>query len=527
MRFREAAVLAAVALAAGCGGTEKGPTGPQLDVRLGLARDQTALEKSAFALNDPGSPRYGRFLTLDAIASRFGASGKVRDQVLAFLGEQGLKARVDATGGVVLAPMTTKQATDLFHVRFARRKLEDGSTTIEPRGSPRIPHELQGLVTEVVGLARSKQPPPTGEAPRPKFDQAACTTAKERSKAILDRYGISTLAGRGLRGQGMTLAVTAVDAIDRPALEVWARCLGVTAPPVQGTGRSAEVVHLGSDHELELDLDTVVAAAPRLAALETIVFDPVEWAGEPYRVALEREDGPPDVISSSETYCEQALTEGDRNLTEWVLAAADAAGVTVVVASGDSGSSGCAPQDKRLAVQYPASSPFVTAVGGTELAGGREAVWSDRTSVQAGGGGVSASAPLPPYQHAKGGHRALPDVAYTADPGAWPAIPVCNRSECTWTAIGGTSASAPLFGAGVALVKQLVRRAGKVPPGLLNPLLYRDAPQAADDVITGSNDLYGTGCCTALPGFDTASGWGFFDFARLAALARSAAPRTA
>lgn len=524
MRFREAAVLAAVALAAGCGGSEKEQSpAPQLQVRLGLTRDQAGLARTAFAVNDPASPRYGRFLTLGAIASRFGASRKVRDQVLDFLREHGLSARVDETGGLEVAAMTTKQATELFHVRFRRRTLEDGSTTVEPRGSPKIPRKLHGLVTEVVGLARSKQPAATGEPPRPTFDREACAASLKRSKAILERYGVSTMAARGLEGQGMRLAVTAVDAVDPAALGVWARCLGVAAPPVQAIGRSAEVVHLGSDHELELDLDTVVAAAPRLAALEAIVFDPVEWAGEPYRVALERGQGLPDVISSSETYCEQALSEGDRNLAEWVLAAAAAAGVTVVVASGDRGSSGCAPEDKRLAVQYPASSPFVTAVGGTELAGGREAVWSDRASAQAGGGGVSASFARPPYQRLNEGHRAVPDVAYFADPGLWPAIPVCSRSECAWKVIGGTSASAPLFAAGAALVKQLVRRAGKVPPGLLNALLYRAGPRDSEDVVIGTNDLFETGCCAARPGFDTASGWGVFDFASLAATARAAA----
>jgi hypothetical protein len=86
-------------------------------------------------------------------------------------------------------------------------------------------------------------------------------------------------------------------------------------------------------------------------------------------------------------------------------------------------------------------------------------------------------------------------------------------------AFGGTSAATPLLAGGFALIDELLRRQGHVALGLANPLLYRlgrnptGAAQVFYDVTTGSNDVgpfiqQPLGCCTAVPGYDEASGWG-------------------
>jgi subtilisin family serine protease len=261
----------------------------------------------------------------------------------------------------------------------------------------------------------------------------------------------------------------------------------------------------------------------------------------------------PDVVSASLGICEQfayaALGDAGLEDVERALEIATSAGITVLAAAGDTGSSGCQRSNgtiaPRLAVNYPAVSPWVTGVGGTNVAldAGNaieaQTVWNDggeRTS--AGGGGYSILFPRPSYQRpfVSVNTRVVPDVAMLSDlaPG-YEVFCTARADSCPgWVPVGGTSGAAPLLAGGLALLDQDLRRRHRATLGLVNPLLYRIAHSSSSgsvlsDVTTGDNDLgpYLTagaqplGCCTATPGFDAASGLGSVN---LAALDRSAIP---
>ena len=195
------------------------------------------------------------------------------------------------------------------------------------------------------------------------------------------------------------------------------------------------------------------------------------------------------------------------------LADAAALGVTVCVAAGDNGSSD-GLDDGQNHVDFPASSPFALACGGTRLvaSAGRiasETVWNNNARSSATGGGASGHFARPDYQRSLAAPlagRGLPDVAGNADPQTGYIVRVDGRSEV----IGGTSAVAPLWAGFVALWNQAA--AGRV--GLLNPLLYSSAgSQAFRDITQGNN-----GAFQAASSWDACTGWGSPDVAKLLAL---------
>jgi kumamolisin len=183
-------------------------------------------------------------------------------------------------------------------------------------------------------------------------------------------------------------------------------------------------------------------------------------------------------------------------------------GMTVTVASGDSGSSD-GVSDGLAHVDFPASSPHVLACGGTTLkftkaAIASEVVWNDGSSGGATGGGVSDVFPLPAWQSAAkvppsanaGAHigRGVPDVAGNADPETGYEVIVDGSTSI----IGGTSAVAPLW---AGLIARINANAGK-PVGFINPHLYA-APAALRDVRSGNNGAY-----AARTGWDACTGLG-------------------
>jgi kumamolisin len=178
-------------------------------------------------------------------------------------------------------------------------------------------------------------------------------------------------------------------------------------------------------------------------------------------------------------------------------------------------------------VDFPASSPYVLACGGTKLtlSGTKissEQAWNELSANEgATGGGVSEVFALPSYQQsanvpkAPNGFvgRGVPDVAGDADPETGYNVLVDGQQ----TVIGGTSAVAPLW---AGLLVRINQSLGKN-VGYLNPLLYTKNVEATlHDITVGNNGTYSAG-----PGWDACTGLGTPDGAALlAALTTPTAP---
>ena len=170
-------------------------------------------------------------------------------------------------------------------------------------------------------------------------------------------------------------------------------------------------------------------------------------------------------------------------------------GVVYVFSTGDTG----------YGVEYPASSPNVTAVGGTSLqvnsdyTYNSETVWNN--NLGAPGSGCSTDEAKPGFQHDPGcSNRTVADVSADADPNTGAAV-LLNGS---WSQYGGTSLAAPLVAAVFAL-------AGGVGNTLGNSLPYANLNYGINlrDVTSGSNgSCGGSYLCTAGLGYDGPTGLG-------------------
>lgn len=194
-------------------------------------------------------------------------------------------------------------------------------------------------------------------------------------------------------------------------------------------------------------------------------------------------------------------------------------------ATGDYGSTSFAKQHKEAylyptpVVGYPATSPYVVAVGGTQVqdgwtwdptsddaftstgfnpdywnstsSGSSEAVWNESFADIGTGGGASVIYPRPSWQQgvdaSYGDHRLVPDTSWNAAVNggvdvyitAYPQFNCGNTTGC-WTFFGGTSAATPQTAALVALANAARAGEGKQPLGFLDPLLYQNGIGAAD-----------------------------------------------
>jgi kumamolisin len=209
------------------------------------------------------------------------------------------------------------------------------------------------------------------------------------------------------------------------------------------------------------------------------------------------------------------------------LQAAAMAGITVCVSTGDDGS-GCNMPDSLAHVEFPASSPFVLAVGGTMLTGEEETGWWQSPGQRAGneqggatGGGVSAifarpawqTADLPSINAGAIEGRIVPDAAALAGP---PLYQFTFKGQSTPR--GGTSASTPVWATLVARLNAELPTAKR--QRFLTPLLYQSGSSGmpvgaagCKDIVSGNNASHpspGKGY-EARSGYDAVTGWGVPD----------------
>jgi subtilase family serine protease len=166
-------------------------------------------------------------------------------------------------------------------------------------------------------------------------------------------------------------------------------------------------------------------------------------------------------------------------------------GVSVTVASGDNG----------FALYYPATSPFVTSVGGTSLMAASNARGWTESAWPSTGGGCSPYEPKPSWQTDAGcPTRTVADVAAVADPATGVAVYDTFKFASGWHVFGGTSAASPIIASVYAL-------AGNE-SSLSDASLAYTNPSYLNDVVSGSTGKCGTYLCNAVLGYDGPTGNG-------------------
>lgn len=349
---------------------------------------------------------------------------------------------------------------------------------------------------------------------RPRSSAARALTALQVAQAY-------NFPGRGdvTAGRGQFIKLVELGG-GYPAADVTAyfKGLGLPAPKLIPIGVSGGSNQPGSDADGEVELDVFVAGAIVPGATILIYFGPNTDAGflATFNAAFHDTTYPGGVVSCSWGGPESSWSKSAMTAFDQAFATAAAAGIPVLCAAGDAGSTD--GTGKNVA-DFPASSPHAIACGGTRLllnadgSYGSESVWNDDPTQSAGGGGYSGFFARPSYQASAvpGSWRGVPDVTGNADPDTGYEIFVDGQKQV----VGGTSAVAPLYAALFALLKAQ----GHTPT--LTDLYGPQVPAGTfHDVTSGSNGGYKAG-----PGWDATSGLGSIDGSKLlAALQGAGAP---
>jgi len=560
-------------------------TSSKLPLQIGLDANISGLHSKLKSASNPKSDTYGQYLSLSKLQSKFGATSSVRNGVKNAFKSQGITAKIDVTRLRASATISIGKAQKMFGTKWAVYHTSSGNQLVAlPVNTPKLPKGMKGNVDVVAGMrlivnhassSRRARPPArraTRRAAASSFDGGTPTrtgtvgpscvpttypAALVSSEGlfpnqILAAYGIAALQGGGLRGQGARVAIVGEAPTPSSDVTQFRNCFGA-----QGTSLK---IHNGSGIQpiLESSLDSMVVSmvAPQLDRFDLWV-DPIDENSDDANVLgfLKLVAAPlqatvngaplPHVISVSYGECESKVSpySESRTLVERELSATAALGITVVVAAGDTGSSACArgvkpskltSSEKKPQVSWPASSPYVLAVGGTNLTLNPDngitstGPWNDTaypapfTATAGGGGGQSTFESRPWWQPAQAfansSNRMVPDVAAFADESPGYAI-VCSSGvqDCPKSPpqgiefVGGTSAATPLVAGMIALWTQQAKQAGLARPGFVPPMIYSRAksnPAAFLDVTVGGNALFGGSCCPSRPGYDLATGLG-------------------
>ena len=541
------------------------------------AAQQADLDQLLAAQQDRSSPNYHKWLTPEQFGDRFGLATQDVDLIAVWLQVQGFTVDEIARSRTWIAfSGIAAQVEVAFHTSI-HNFVVDGQTHFAPSTEPSIPSAFPGVVAAISGLhdfrprlhsrVRHASPRLTSSlsgnhylAPGdfgtiydlPDYVQGSFQSGNDGSGQTIGIVGQTTLTSSGPYTDNDTFrSISKLPAANFTAT-------------LAGTGASFS----SSDaDEANLDIEWSGAVVPNAA----IIF---AYSNNALGASLQYlvNQNVASVISISYGDCEANFATSDYTAIEGYFAQANAQGQTVTAAAGDVGAADCDGTAQNpvtiathgLAVDYPASSVYVTAMGGTEFFGDlgsdlptnywngssdpndtsasalsyiTETVWNNSNSIGenvATGGGVSKQFTKPAWQTGTGvpadGHRDVPDLALSSSPNHDGYI-ICSQGSCqtgyrrnsdqTFTIIGGTSAAAPAFAGIAALVNQKLG----IRQGNLNPKIYALAASSSwafNDIVGGDNMVQ---CQTGSPdcpgfdlmgysggaGYDLVTGWGSVD----------------
>ena len=515
----------------------------------------------ARAVSTPGNADFGHFLTPAQFRARFSPSTSDVSAVSSWLKGQGFTlGTTPANRKYVEATGTLAQAASAFGTSFAEyrtegRQVRSNSTPLQvPDSLPAVEgvvglDESQTLVradkaAPAPGLFRNAQPcsaywgqktvqdtPTPDGTPLPSSPSAYAPCGYSGAQ-LQGLYGMSGAIASGNDGKGVTVGIIdafASSSIEKDANTYFARhglptftagqFTQVVAPGTYNQPGNRKQDPAGWAGEETLDVEAVHTMAP--GAHITYIGSPNN--GRDMDAIMNRvvDEHLADIVSNSYGYGGEALPAGTikPSLDTQVQAAAE--GISLFYSSGDNADETDAVAGASPTPDWPASSPYVTAVGGTSAgvssSNGRvfelgwetrrssldkaTTTWKPSTWLYGSGGGTSRLFAQPSYQtgvvpgsisqtYGGAAMRAVPDVSALGDPntgmlvGETQTAPDGSQVYDEYR-IGGTSLASPLYAGMFALAEQ---KAGHE-FGLANPVLY-GTRAASIDITKNDRDAY-------------------------------------
>lgn len=535
------------------------------------AAQEAELDALIAAQQDPASPQYHKWLTPDQFAARFGMAQADLAKVQTWLEQQGFS--IDLTNrsrNTIRFSGTVGQVESAFQTQLHYYTV-DGEKHFAPSTALSIPAAFASVASSV-GNVSDFRPKPQHIIPRTQFTSGQTGNVFFTPGDIATAYSIKSLTSAGINGAGQTIAIIGQSYISVSDIEAFQSAAGVpkkdpTMVLVAGTGADS-TPFAGDQSESDLDVEWSSAIAPGATVAFVYtgsntnygVYDSAQYAVD---------NGIGNIISMSYSSCETQLNSSNLSTLEAIFKQATVQGQTVMAASGDQGSTACAgstnlttAQQTAIAVDYPASSAYVTGIGGTEVSsnainGGSnystywkstsgtdiadslikyipETSWNDDSTtggLSSTGGGTSALVARPSWQTGvpgipSGTMRLVPDISFYSSPGL-PGFLYCTSDTSAWasgqtgscqngfrattggtlTVAGGTSFATPIFAGMLAILNQKLNYT--TGQGNINPVLYSLASNSATyaaafhDVTSGNNNCSAGSayCGTTLGGF--------------------------
>jgi hypothetical protein len=471
------------------------PATTRLSLAIGLPlRNQEELDSLLVQLSDPGSPKFGHYLSAQEFAAEFGPTEQDYQTLIQFAEQNGLTVTEIYPNRVLLDVAGTVQNIEkALHVNMVAYRHPTRGDFYAPDREPSLDSDL--AVLDVSGLDNFSLPHPMDLKTVPFSEAKPYVTGGGPGGYFIGKdFRAAYAANVSLTGSGQVVGLLEFDGFyagDVLKNSAQAGVSAVTTQTVLLDGVSG--VPGGSNIEVILDIMMASYMAPGLS--KVIVYEGSNPNDILNRMAT---DNLAQQLSSSWGYSPINAT------TEQIFKQFIAQGQSILQASGDSGA-------YSNGVMAPSDDPNLTVVGGTSLTtSGAGGPWQSESAWSGSGGGISTLYTIPSYQQgfsmsANGGStrmRNIPDVALTADIQMYL---VCNNGQAV--VVGGTSAAAPLWAGFIALANQQATSNAKPRVGFLNPPIYsigKNGSYGSDfnDILHGSNGY------SAVTGYDLATGWG-------------------
>jgi subtilase family serine protease len=408
---------------------------------------EAALDALIQAQQNPASPLYHQWLTPDQFAARFGMAQSDIEKVEGWLQQQGFAIdSVSRSQTAIRFSGTVGQVESAFATEMHYFQV-NGQKHFAPSTALSVPSAIAGVVADVQNLSDFR-PHSDHVSPRKAFTSAQSGNVFFAPPDIVTTYDMQPLLSGGVNGAGQTIVIAGQSQVALSDIEAFESASGLTKKDpnivlVPGTGNST--VSSGDESESDLDLEWSGAMAPG-ATIDFVYVGSSNTFSTFDAAAYAIDEGLGNIISMSYSICEldPYVTSAYITAEEAIYKQATVQGQTVLSASGDEGSTSCygdtnlttTAEQEQLAVAYPASSAYITAVGGTEIA----------SEFSSGGSSVST------YWNSASGNNDLtssaksyiPEVAWNDDAAneqyaSQSGVPCSETSPCLSSSGGGAS----------------------------------------------------------------------------------------